>query len=392
MKNKILLIFFLLFLFSPLKVNSQEPVTLHLFYSNTCRHCENEIKFLNKLVKKHSNLIVKKYEITTSDENDKLLDKVKLAFDDDTPYIPYTVIGSYKFIGYNKDVGNKIEKVVKHLSEVNYQDIVSEIIEGKFTGNVDELKLDETKFKIPVLGEIDPTNISLPLVTIAIAVVDGFNPCAMWVLIFLLSILIGMKNKKKMIALGLTFLITSAIIYLLFMVAWLKIIVTTSTILWIRTVIALAALTGGLFSLKSYFKQRKQEDGCDVVNLKQKQSIISKITKFTMEKSFVLSMIGIITLAISVNVIELACSAGLPLVYTQILALNNLSTTQYMLYMLLYILFFLIDDIIVFLIAIKTFEVTGISTKYTKYSHLIGGIIMLLIGLLLLINPQLLSF
>ena len=81
-------------------------------------------------------------------------------------------------------------------------------------------------------------------------------------------------------------------------------------------------------------------------------------------------------LAISVNVIELACSAGLPLIFTQILAMNKVRRIAKLIYLLLYILFFMIDDIIVFAIAMFTFKVTGISTKYTKYSHLIGGIII----------------
>ena len=86
------------------------------------------------------------------------------------------------------------------------------------------------------------------------------------------------------------------------------------------------------------------------------------------------------------------CSIGIPLLFTQILAMNNLNIVQYMIYMFIYIIFFLIDDIIIFAISMFTLKVTGISTKYTKYSHLLGGIIMLIIGLLLLVKPELLMF
>ena len=103
-------------------------------------------------------------------------------------------------------------------------------------------------------------------------------------------------------------------------------------------------------------------------------------------------MIGIITLAVSVNLIELACSAGLPLLFTQILSFNNLSSFEYGLYIGLYILFFMIDDLIIFFIAMFTMKVTGLSNKYTKWSHLIGGLIMLLIGILLLVKPGILMF
>ena len=136
----------------------------------------------------------------------------------------------------------------------------------------------------------------------------------------------------------------------------------------------------------------KLDDGCDVVDNKNRKKIMKKIISITKEKSFILALLGIIVLAASVNLIEMMCSIGLPLIFTQILSLNNLGTGSYALYMFLYILFFLIDDIIVFAIAMITLKVTGISTKYSKYAHLVAGIIIILIGLLMLIKPSILMF
>ena len=119
---------------------------------------------------------------------------------------------------------------------------------------------------------------------------------------------------------------------------------------------------------------------------------MNKIKNIAAEKKFAIALVGIIVLAASVNVIELMCSIGIPLLFTQILSMNNLTSMEYCLYMFLYILFFLIDDIVVFIIAMLTSKITVASTKYTKYSHLIGGIIMVLIGLLLLMKPELLMF
>jgi hypothetical protein len=102
---------------------------------------------------------------------------------------------------------------------------------------------------------------------------------------------------------------------------------------------------------------------------------------------FYLAILGIMGLALSVNFIELLCSAGFPVIFTQILALQNLNAFQYVGYLLLYILFFLLDDLLVFFIAMKTMTLTGISTKYGKWSHLVGGIIMVLIGLLMILKP-----
>ena len=114
--------------------------------------------------------------------------------------------------------------------------------------------------------------------------------------------------------------------------------------------------------------------------------------KITKEKHIIIAALGIMLLAASVNIIEMMCSVGLPLLFTQILSMNSLSTPEYLLYMFVYILFFLIDDIIIFVISMITLKVTGISTKYAKYSHLIGGIIMIIIGVLLIVKPSLLMF
>ena len=226
-----------------------------------------------------------------------------------------------------------------------------------------------------------------------IGFVDGFNPCAMWVLIFLISMLLGMKDKKKMWILGLTFLISSGLVYLLFMLAWLNIAVSLSSIRWIQLIISAVALIGAFVNLRSYFKSViKKDEGCEVVDNKKRKKLMERIKKYTSEKSFLLAMLGVTALAFSVNLIELACSAGLPLIFTQVLALNNLNALQYGIYIFIYLLFFLIDDIVVFVIAMKTFELTGISTKYTKYSHLIGGLIMLIIGLLMIFKPSWLMF
>ena len=154
--------------------------------------------------------------------------------------------------------------------------------------------------------------------------------------------------------------------------------------------IAVIALIGAFINLRSFFKSN--DSGCEVVDEKKRKKIFQRIRKFTREKSFFIAILGVMGLAISVNLVELACSAGLPLVFTELLVLNQTSDFMRVMYTFVYIFFFLIDDLIVFFIAMFTMKVTGISTKYNKYSHLLGGIIMLLIGFLLIFKPEWLMF
>lgn len=376
-------------------------VNIHLFYSTTCPHCSKERKLLNELKKEYKNIRVYEYE-TGSDDNSALYRKVADMFGLDITTIPFTIIGDAYFTGYSKTQSErKIRSVIEYYSDHGYQDKVGELIGDiklptyEIKEEVDIFKyledLDNKVLDIPFIGKVDTKNIALPIVTVIMGLLDGFNPCAMWVLLFLISMLLGMKDKKRMWALGLTFILTSSIVYYLFMAAWLNLTNLLNGITLLRTIIAFVALIGGAYNLYSYIKTRK-ETGCNVIDDKKRSKIFNKIKKFTTEKSFILALLGIITLAISINVVELACSAGLPVMYIEILHINGLTSLEYYLYILLYILFFMIDDIIVFVVAMITMQLTGFSTKYGKLTKLIGGILLVAIGLLMLFKPEWLMF
>ncbi len=397
MKKILLWLILTITLLFPMAINAEE-INLYLFHSQDCTHCQSERKWLESIKDKYDNLNIYEYEITRNSDNSALLDKVKERLSSTSNYVPYTVIGEQHWIGWNEDNKTKITEAIENY-DFSKRDIVNEVInniDGEKIGNTDdsiENNDDKTEFTVPVLGKIDAKKVSLPIMAMVIGFVDGFNPCAMWVLIFLISMLLGMKDKKKMWILGLTFLIFSGLVYLLFMLAWLNIAVSLSSIRWIQLIISAVALIGAFVNLRSYFKSIiKKDEGCEVVDNKKRKKLMERIKKYTSEKSLLLAMLGVMALAFSVNLIELACSAGLPLIFTQVLALNNLNALQYGIYIFIYLLFFLIDDIVVFVIAMKTFELTGISTKYTKYSHLIGGLIMLIIGLLMIFKPSWLMF
>ena len=174
------------------------------------------------------------------------------------------------------------------------------------------------------------------------------------------------------------------------MLLWLNVITFVGSLKWFKILIALIALIGGTLNVRSFIKSK--DTGCTVVDETKRKSIFTKIKKITTEKKLSLSIIGIIVLAVTVNFIEVSCSAGLPVIFMSILSMNDLSVLEYSFYMFLYILFFLIDDLIIFIIAMVTLKLTGISNKYAKYSHLIGGILMIIIGILLIFKPEWLTF
>lgn len=385
------ILFLFLFTFS-INIASAREVNLYLFHSSTCPHCKEERTYLKQLENKYDYLNVLEYEVHDYiSVTTKVRDELKIK----ESYVPITIVGSDYIIGFSTSTKSEIESLIKKYHDNDLCDAVDLIIKGKNIDNCvkknNNIKIENTFKNLPILGKVDVKKASLPLISIIIGLVDGFNPCAMWILLFLITMLINMKNRKRMWILGFTFIISSAFVYLMFMLAYLQ-IASTLVQTWFKYLIALVAFVGGIINLNAYFKTRKKDTGCTVTNIDKRRKIIFRIKRILTEKSFVLAFLGIIFLAFSVNLIELACSAGLPVLFTQIIALNNLSVFDTAIYFFLYLLFFMIDDIIVFIIAMITFKVTGISNKYSKYSHLIGGIIMVIIGILMAFKTEWLMF
>lgn len=380
-------------------VNAKEKVNLYFFRGEGCPHCAEEERYLKK-IKDNPNVNIIEYEVWYNSENEQFMNKVKEAMGIDKTGVPLTIIGNTYFMGYSHTTDKVISRAIDYYSNNDdYIDQVANIRNGTFDKKslVDNFIKTESAgndkyiVNLPILGEVNMKNVSLVTSAVVIGLIDGFNPCAMWVLLFLISFLIGMKNKKRMWSLGLTFLITSALVYMVIMFSWLNIVVRVSTSTFIRYIIGAFAILGGIFNLWSYLKTYKNS-GCVVVDDKKRKKIFSKIRKFTSEKSFIFALIGVIALAISVNLVELACSAGLPIIFTQLLALNKVDGLLGLFYTFLYTFFFLLDDLIVFFVAMVTMNASGISTKYNKYSHLVGGLIMLIIGLLLIFKYEVLTF
>ena len=406
MKRSLKILFLVICLFSFCNVvnavSEKNLVNIYLFHSYTCKHCKEEIKLLDELEKEYDNIKVYKYEVNEN-ENGELLKNISEIMGSKVTGTPYTIIGNKVFSGYDyENSKGRFKGAIEYYSKYGYEDKVGEYIssiplpsyEVKDTDpDVDEYINDyiSYKVKLPLIGEVKLKNLTLPLITVVIGLADGFNPCAMWVLLFLISMLIGMKDKKRMWILGSTFLLTSALIYLIFMMSWLNLANLLISVVWVRVIIAVVSLVGGFINLRGYIKHRKVS-GCDVVDDKKRNKIITRIKKFTTEKNFWLAILGVIVLAISVNVVELACSAGLPVMFIEILSLNNLTAIEEIIYIVLYMLFFLLDDFVVFVIAMTTLSLTGVSSKYGNLSKLIGGILMLFIGLLLMFKPEWIMF
>jgi len=410
---KIVLPILILSLFIVEPVFAEHQVNLYFFYGDGCPHCAKEEKFLDYLEKNNKNIVIHRYETWHNQDNASLLARIGRELKLDIRGVPVLIIGEETIVGYfdDKTTGAKIQSIINDYIINGCTDIVASIVGSQQIGNQcvhgcdhgdeqclhqcgceadqgAELEIPET-INVPLIGEIKTKDVSLPILTIIIAAIDGFNPCAMWVLLFLISLLLGMQNKKRMWILGSAFVISSGLVYFLFLSAWLNLFLFLGFILWIRATIGIVALASGGWHLKDWWQNRP---GCRVTASEKRRFVFAKIRKIIEERKFWLALIGIIILAFAVNLVELICSAGLPAVYTQVLALSDLAKWQYYAYLLLYIVVFMLDDLFVFFIAMTTLQMKALSSHYTRWSGLVGGIIIIIIGILLLLKPGWLMF
>lgn len=353
---------------SSIIASGNEMVKVELFYSQTCPHCSKAKTFLEKYQKSNPELLVDYIDVSSSIDAAQRFANACEKYDNYHGSVPFVIINGESIIGYGSD----------ETTGQRYIELIG--LEATVAGD---------SIFLPLIGELNPQSLSLPILTVVIAFFDGFNPCAMWVLLFLISLLLGMEDKKKMWILGLTFILTSGLIYFCFMAAWLKVYEFIGIQIWLTKVIGVVAILSGLLNLRKFWNER---EGCSTVEGEKRKEVFTKLKDITSSRRFILAMVGIILLAISINLVELVCSAGLPAIYTGVLTVSNLPSTSYYLYLLLYVLIFVLDDLMVFVIAMLTLRATGISTKYGKISNLVGGAIILTLGIILIVKPELLTF
>jgi len=395
--KKTLLLIFLSFWFITQNASAQNIVNAYVFYGEGCPHCAKERTLLSSIQEKYAdNVKVYEYEVYNNPNNIKLLKDVAQKLNISVDGVPFLIIGDRDYVGFSDStspaiITDRIEYCIDHGCNDKIDSILGIQTKNSNEQNVNEsIEESDDFFTIPVIGNINAKTISLPLITIIMGVLDGFNPCAMWTLLFLISLLIGIENRKRMWMLGTIFIVSSATVYFLFMSAWLNLMFFIGFITWIRIAIGILAIGAGIYSIRDFFVHK--EATCKITGDEKRRTVFEKLKTITKEKSLLIAGGGIAILAIAVNMVELVCSAGLPAIYTQILSLNSLGIWQYYMYIAIYILFFMLDDLFVFFVSMITLEMTGITTKYARYSRIVGGVLMTIIGILLIFKYEILMF
>lgn len=351
---------------------SYSPDKFVIFYSPTCPHCHDALEFIdNKLSKKYPEI---DFMPVNGEKQFDMFMRYKHELGFGNFAVPRVAFNGETLLGFNNSMKAK------------YRDMIESYLDPE-TGKKKAEKINESDvIDLPILGQVNLANQSLPWLTVILGLVDGFNPCAMWVLVFMISIIAGLNDKKKIWFIVGSFVFASGVLYYLFMTIWFKAFEYFGYIYYVQALVGVTALYIGLLMLRDYWQNKVE---CEVGDLASKQRTRDKIKALIAKPLNIATFFGIIALAFTVNAIEFACSSVIPVVYNNILAASDLVQGVKYLYILGYVFFFMLDDLIIFSLA--AFAVNKfVGTKYVKYSKLIGGFVLFMLGILIAFFPEML--
>ncbi len=371
-----------------------------------CAHCVAEETFLSELADRRPGLEIVIHD-TGTPEGKALFERVT-ATEGISKATPVTAVGGTIIQGFEsaETTGRRIEDLLDaHPGADGFEGILSagrglsvERESGSTCEDGDVCRApgiasgDGTEpilVAVPFLGSTDISRFSLPMLAAVLGFVDGFNPCAMWVLVTFLLVLIQFGDRRKMFFVSGLFVLAESVMYYLILNVWFTAWDFIGLDRIVMPIVGLVSVGGGAFFVYEWYRG----DGtCLVTDTDKRARISGRIRKLASEPLTWVTAAGVVALALSVNVIEFACSIGIPQTFTKILEVNRLGFFGTQGLMLVYILFYMIDDLIVFGLALWGAGKLQTTHAYAKWCNLFGGILMILLGLLLVFRPEKLLF
>jgi glutaredoxin len=240
--------------------------------------------------------------------------------------------------------------------------------------------------ELPWIGPVTVERLGLPLFTLGIGLVDGFNPCAMWVLLFLLALLVNLRSRARMAFIATTFVLVSGVVYFALMAAWLNVFLLAGYSRAVQIGLGLTAALIGAVHLKEGMAGR---GGVSLsIPDSSKPGLYARMREVIYARNLAAAIVAVIALAIAVNVVELLCTAGLPAIYTAILAQHSLDGATYYGYLLLYNLAYIADDGLMVGIAVYTLGRRKLQAGAGRSLQILSGAVMAALGILLVLAPH----
>ncbi len=359
-------------------VSAQNPeVTIYYFWGDGCPVCNIATPQMQAIADEDPRINLEIYEVWYNQEAQRIFVEMAADLGFQPRYVPTIIIGDRYWEGYTENIRGEI---VSHIDKLLTPTEIP----------TEETPAEGDIITLPLIGTINLSDQSLLVSTLIISFVDGFNPCSLWVLSVLLSITLQTRSRKKVLIVGGAFLITTAAIYGLFIAGVFSVLRIISFIGWIQVVVALIALAFALVNIKDYFWF--QEGVSFTISDKKKPGIYQRMRGILRESDSVWQLIGAtVVFAAGIALVELSCTAGFPVIWSNILASQEVTTATFVLLLLVYMLVYLLDEAGIFLVAVFTLRSTKLEEKHGRVLKLIGGVLMLTLALVMLIDPNVMN-
>lgn len=367
----------------PANAAPDEPsaqATLQIFHGEGCPHCAAELAFLAQLQERYPELVIERYEVWNNARNREVLLRTSERLGFEPVGVPVTVIDGQVWIGFDEATASQIEATV--VAALARSDSA---VEPPATAEPEGTP--RTRVDVPFLGTVDLESTSLLAATVAIGFVDGVNPCSLWVLSVLLAIVLHSGSRGRVMTVGLLFMAVTAGMYGLYMFGLYRALDYVGSLVWIRLTVAVVALLFGLLQVK---------DGLAIgvgpslsISPERRPELYRRMRRLAAaDRSIPAVMAGTVVLAVGVSLLETPCTAGLPLLWTNLMAAQDVTTAMVAVLFAAYMLVFLLDELVVFAVAVVALRSTRIQERHGQALKLLAGSVMITLAGTMLVAPR----
>ncbi len=401
-------------------------VNIYLFWGEGCPHCAVAKPILEEIAASDPRIGFVDFDVYSHQDYVELFFTIGEAMGFVPQGVPTIIVGERYWVGYSEAYGQEIRDYIDYCLETDCPDPAGVILAGgepviidtpeSPTRTPDEsvVPLEEKPtpteqtlitptpsgisgggendktITLPLIGAINLSNQSMLLSTILIGIVDGFNPCSLWVLTMLLAITLNTRSRKKVLIIGFVFIFVSGLIYALFIAGLFTVLRIVSFMGWIQVIVALVALFFALVNIKDYFWYK--EGLSFTISDEKKPGIYKGIRRVLKAENSIWGLVaGTVVLAAGVSLVEFSCTAGFPVLWTNLLNSQGIRGLAFLGFLLVYMIIYQINEIVISLVSLFTLRKSKLEEKHGRILKLIGGMLMLILALVMLIDPTIMN-
>ncbi len=356
-------------------------VHLYFFWSQQCSHCLEARPELESMARSQPWIVLHSLELTKSQANVERYIAMAAELGQQAQSVPALFFCSQMQVGWERG-GNSQKMLLERLNQCR-----TKVASGETIGpDKAESSQEDATLRLPLIGAFDARSHSLPVMTVLIAGMDAFNPCAFFVLLFLLSLMVHQQDRRRMALIGGVFVLFSGLMYFAFMAAWLGLFRIMGSLPWVTAAAGALAVVIGVVNTKDFFALKA---GVSLSIPESRKADIFRRGRAILAAGTLPAMLAAtVLLAIAANFYELLCTAGFPMVYTRLLTMQVSDSTQHLLYLALYNVIYVLPMLLIVFAFVRTLGARKLSEREGRLLKLLSGLMMLELGILLLVAPE----